>query len=396
MHNVLRGRDMICFAQDWTGDPLSKTHVMRRLARDNRVLWVNSIGCRAPTASKADVSRAYRKLANAAQPIEEVEKNIHVLNPLALPIYGQAGQIINRQVLGYQVRRGMKKLGFERPVSFVWNPAAGVVTGDLGEDLVIYYCVDEYTAFAGVTRAKLAALENRVLDRADVVIVSAERLLRTKAKRNGRCFLVRHGVDYDHFRLALDPTTHVPDDIASLPRPILGYFGLIGADWFDVALMEHVARRFPSASIALIGKVTRDVSALAQLPNVHLLGQRPYARLAGYAKAFDVALIPFPINEVTMHANPLKAREYLAAGLPVVATAIPEVEVLGSCRIGHDREEFADAVDEALRDPSSRLARSLAMRHESWDARVDDLRRIVAATCRPAARIVTDVAPIVA
>src|ERR671936_817491 len=86
---VLRGRDILCFSHDWNGDPLSKTHLMRLLARDNRVLWVNSIGYRAPTASRADLGRAFKKLAAAAQPLREVEPNLFVLNPLAVPLHGK-------------------------------------------------------------------------------------------------------------------------------------------------------------------------------------------------------------------------------------------------------------------------------------------------------------------
>src|SRR5215813_14855774 len=89
--NALRGRDMLCFSHDWTGDPLSKTHLMRLMARDNRVLWVNSIGYRTPTASKADLSRAFKKLAAAASRLREVEPNIFTLNPLAIPAYGNPG-----------------------------------------------------------------------------------------------------------------------------------------------------------------------------------------------------------------------------------------------------------------------------------------------------------------
>src|SRR2546429_5696497 len=84
----LRGRDILCFSHDWTGDPLSKTHLMRLLARDNRILWVNSIGYRAPTLSRTDLSRAFKKLSAAAQPVREVEPNLFVLNPLPVPAYG--------------------------------------------------------------------------------------------------------------------------------------------------------------------------------------------------------------------------------------------------------------------------------------------------------------------
>src|SRR5438034_2577062 len=97
---ALVGRDMLCFSHDWTGDPLSKTHLMKLLARDNRILWVNSIGYRAPTASAADFGRAWRKLKAAATPMTEPVPNLHVLNPLAVPAWGSAAaRAFNRKFL---------------------------------------------------------------------------------------------------------------------------------------------------------------------------------------------------------------------------------------------------------------------------------------------------------
>ncbi len=193
---------------------------------------------------------------------------------------------------------------------------------------------------------------------------------------------MRHGVDFEHFRRALDPETVVPDEVARLPRPVIGYFGLLGRDWVDVGLLEHLARRFAHGTLVLVGKVTMDLSALAALPNVHLLGRKPYAELPAYCKGFDVAVIPFPVTEVTLNANPLKAREYLAAGLPVVSTPIPEVEVLGLCRTAAGPDAFADAVGEALREPGPRRERSEAVRDQSWAARLDEVRDHVAAFLR--------------
>lgn len=370
--SALRGRDILCFSHDWNGDPLSKTHLMRILSRENRILWVNSIGYRAPTVSKADLRRAFKKLAAVTIALHEVEPNIHVLNPLALPFHGAMAQGLNRRLLRFQIRRAMRRLGFTRPMNWVFNPAAAVVAGTLGEECVIYYCVDEYTAFTGVARESLAGLEQQLLRKSDLVIVSAEQLYESKSPFNRNTFLVRHGVDYRHFRTALDAHVRVPDEIARLPRPVIGFFGLI-ADWVDVDLMAHVASRFPGGSLVVLGNVTTDVSALRRLPNVHLLGRKPYADLPAYCRGFDVAINPFRINTLTLSANPLKVREYLAAGLPVVSTAIPEVEALGQCRIGHDPEEFIREIEAALTDPGPKVQRSEAMQGESWDARLDTI-----------------------
>lgn len=372
---LLSGRDILCFSHDWTGDPLSKTHLMRLLARRNRILWVNSIGLRSPTPNRADLGRALKKLAAAATPIREVEPNLFVLNPLAVPAYGrQAIRSFNRRFLALQVRRAMRKLGFRRPINWIFNPAAAIMAGQLDESLIIYHCVDEYSAFTGVAAESLLELESQLLRQSDAVIVSAERLLASKSALNRRTYLVRHGVDYEHFRKALSPETRIPAEIAALPHPVIGFFGLI-ADWVDLDLMAEMARRFPNGSLVVLGKSTTDVSQLQRLPNVHLLGRKPYAALPAYAKGFDVALMPFRINELTLNANPLKVREYLAAGLPVVSTPIPEVEVLGQCRIAGAADDFEREIREALVDPGPSPERSEQIRSESWEAKLAEIEQ---------------------
>lgn len=375
---VLRGCDIVCFPQDWTGDPLSKTHLMRILARDNRVLWVNSIGLRAPSASKADVSRAFRKIASAMTPIKEVEPNLFVMSPFTIPAYGNGFlRFANQQSLLFQVRKAMRKLGFKRPVNYSFLPSAALLAGKLDEELIIYHCVDEYAAFSDIESKPILDLEETLLKKSDVVVVSAEALYQSKIKHNANTHLVRHGVDYAHFRKALDADTKIPVEIAELPHPVIGFFGLI-ADWVDIELMAKTARHFSQGSLVVVGKTTTDVSSLEKLPNVHLLGRKPYSDLPNYCKGFDVALNPFIVNELTISANPLKVREYLAAGLEVVSTDIPEVRILDYCRIGETHEDFIRQIKEALENPKSKQEISDSVKLESWEARVDELREIIA------------------
>ncbi len=377
---VLEGRDVLCFGHDWTGDPLSKTHIMRLTARKNRVLWINSIGYRKPTASARDMKRIADKLKKFTERVKEVEPNIFVLGPLAIPVYDSPlVQRINRELLRLQILAAMRSLRFQRPISFVFNPTGSVVTGSLGEDKVIYYCVDEFTAYSDAGTRGLVELEERLLRRADLVVVSAESLRKSKSRLNPKTELVRHGVQWATFRKALAPETVIPDDVASLPRPIIGYFGLMADDWIDIPLLGKIAQRFPEASLVLLGKVTTDMSEVTRHPNVKLLGRKPFEELPAYCKAFDVALNAFPINEVTLNANPLKVREYLAAGLPVVSSRIPEVEVLGDIvHVADDHEDFLRKIELALRDPGPTAARSDSMKDESWEGRFEELRRHMA------------------
>ena len=377
----LCGRDILCFSHDWIGDPLSKTHLMRVLSKDNRILWINAIANRMPTTSSKDVSRIYKKLRAFAEPVREVEPNIFVLNPLAFPSYGNKSILkINQSFLAKQVKKAMRRLGFENVVNMVFNPAAGMIAGRLGESELIYYCVDEYTAFTGASRG-LKEIEDNLFRRADFVVVSAARLFDSKKHFNPNTFVIRHGTDWRHFRTALDPNLQIPADVVDLPRPIIGFHGLL-ADWVDYELIKKTAERFKDGSVVLIGKIAVDavqkVKILGDVPNIHFLGRKPYAELPAYCKTFDVALNPFAINELTLAANPLKVREYLAAGLPVVSTDIPEVRVLADCLVGTSHEDFIAKIEAALANPKPRETVSGAISHESWEAKVDELREIMA------------------
>jgi len=383
--NALRGRDILCFSHDWTGDPLSKTHLMRVLAKDNRILWINAIANRMPTTSSKDMSRIIKKLKAFAEPVREVESNIFVLNPLAFPSYGNKSILkVNQGFLARQVKKAMRKLGMQDVINMVFNPAAGMIAGRLDESELVYYCVDEYTAFTGASNG-LKEIEDALFERADLVVVSAENLLEKKKHFNKNTHLIRHGTDWRHFRTALDPSLAVPAEVADLPRPIIGFHGLL-ADWVDYELIKKTAEHFSSGSVVLIGKIAVDaeqkVKVLDDVANVHFLGRKPYAELPAYCKAFDVALNPFAINELTLAANPLKVREYLAAGLPVVSTDIPEVHVLADCLVGTGHDDFIAKIEQALAEPKPREEVSDAIAHESWEAKVDELRELIAGTRR--------------
>jgi glycosyltransferase involved in cell wall biosynthesis len=374
---VLAGRDIVCFSNDWDGDPLSKTHIMRILSRENRVLWVNSLGNRAPRATASDAARMWKKLRAAASGLREVEPNIHVLTPVYVPAYGtDAVRALNRRLVRAQVRAAMRALGMSRPISWSFLPSAAAVAGTLGEERVIYHVVDEFSAFSDAS-THVAELERLILRRADLVIASSERLLESKRRVNRSAVLVRHGVDLAHFSQALDPRVEVPADLARLPRPVIGFFGLV-ADWIDLELVRAVADAHPSASVVLLGKVITSTAALEGARNVHFLGRKPYGELPAYCRGFDVAITPFRLNELALNANPLKAREYVAAGLPNVCTDLPELRATPGCTIAGTRAEFVAEVGKALATGGPTRERAELVRGESWEAKVEEIRTHVA------------------
>ena len=378
--SIIEGHSIICISQDWHGDPTSKTHIMRILAKNNRVLWVNSIGMRRPTASRADFQRIIAKLQRSLTGCQQVEPNLFMMNPLVIPLPG-VGLVdrLNAALLVASLRRLCGRYGLERPLLWTFLPHVSRLLGRLGERLVIYHCVDEYAAFSGVPRDAIIRMERDLVRRAHVVFTSAEKLCDERLALNPNTYFVPHGVDVAHFSRALDPSTVVPDDLRRLPRPIIGFFGLL-ADWVDLGLIRALAAARRKWSLVLLGKAATDLSPLQDVPNVHILGQKPYSALPGYCRGFDVGIIPFRTNNLTLRVNPLKLREYLAAGLPVVSTPLPEVARYdGLVRLADGTQGFIAAIEAALRERTDSLARRRveAMQGERWEERVARISAIL-------------------
>jgi glycosyltransferase involved in cell wall biosynthesis len=379
---MLEGQNIICFAKDWSEDPTSNNHVMKTLARKNRVLWLNSIALRTPNlASGRDLAKIWRKLGSFARGPVQVEPNLWVYTPIVVPIpHSEVAIALNRQILRQTLAFLRWKLGFREYQLWTFVPNALPYLGMPGETLAVYYCTDEWSKFSYLDGEKMAEKERALCERADVVFTTARPLLERRLPLNPETHLSLHGVDHAHFARSLEPSTAVAPELAGAKGPVLGFFGLIH-DWIDLGLIEAVARARPDWTVALIGKSSVDMSALAKLPNVKLLGRRPYEDLPSFCRGLSVGLIPFAINELTRNVNPIKLREYLSAGLPVVATALPEVQAYDRwVRIARSPEEFIAACDEAIRTdtPELRQARSRAMSAETWEAKIEAIGGIVA------------------
>lgn len=372
---------IVAFAKDWHEDPTSNHHVLRELAKTRRVLWLNSLATRTPKLSSGrDLGKIKRKLREFAAGPQNVENDLWVMSPLVLPLpHSATARAINRQVLRATIRGLRLRLGIKDFQLWTFLPNTADYIGTLGEQLAVYYCVDEWSMFSYLDKAQTQAAEHELLERVDAVFAINHALADAKRATNAATFVSPHGVDHAQFSRALDDATVVPADIASLPHPRIGFYGTL-QDWVDFDLLVHVARARPSWQIVLIGQQLADVSKLRELPNIHLLGQRKHGELPAYCKGFDVGIIPYKIDERMTFVNPLKMREYLSAGLPVVSTPVPEVKRYAQmCSIASTPDEFVGAIEGALKEsgPAARGARSRAMQNETWAARVADVTRTV-------------------
>ncbi|HUU60380.1 MAG TPA: glycosyltransferase [Phycisphaerae bacterium] len=384
---MMHGRTILCFASGYDAPPTSKHHVMRILARRNTVLWVNYHASRRPTAGPSDLRHMAGRLGGVFRGLTKAAAGLYVLTPLVLPLPTSPwARRINRSLLTRQIHRALRPLR-TGPLQ-VWSfcPDVAYLLDGLEAERVVYYCVDDFASFTGYDRAQVLRDEAELCRRADLVVTTSRALCRTKGKLNPRTILVRHGVDWGHFaRAVLDPPP-APRDVAAIGRPRIGFFGLI-RDWVDLDLVAAVARRRPAWQFVFLGGSTVDLSPFRALENVHFLGARPYASLPAYCRQMDAAMIPFKVNNLTRAVNPIKLREYLAAGLGVVSTPLPEVRRYEHLvEIGDGADAFDAALERVLHtDGDAREERVRAMQRETWPRKVRQICEHLKAPRRHAA-----------
>ncbi len=365
-------------------NPTSKHRIALELARKgHRVLWVEGAGMRRPSlGSGHDRGRIARKLRAASRGPREVHERIWVVTPLLVPIPSRAAvRLLNGWIYRAAMQATCRRLAFASPVLINYVPVLADAMKRWRGGRVVYHCVDRWDAFDMYDSAMMAEVDRQCCERADIVIASSQTLLERCRRHSPSAHLVMHGVDYDHFATALDAPAR-PDDLPA--GPVVGFFGLL-SEWLDQELVLRLADELPDAQLALIGTADVDVSRLETRENIHLLGPRPFSELPRYVARFAVGIIPFVVNELTVAVNPIKLREMMAAGCPVVSSAMPEVAkyadlVRQTVVVARDRDEFVDAVKARLAqapDVTERRRLSERMRDETWEAKVAQILAVL-------------------
>jgi glycosyltransferase involved in cell wall biosynthesis len=369
---------VVCFANDWSGDPTSKHHLMRQLSRYTRVIWVEASGMRVPKlTSAADWLRMLRKLRGAIDlgkrsSRQSQSENVTVISPLTVPIPGNhIAEMVNFWIYRRALRRLLGADG--TPLMWVYTPTVAPHVDKFKSAGIVYHCVDRWWEFTEYDSEVMRRCHRQLCDVADLVLASSVELMNDCIEGGADPVLLRHGVDWDHFASGLANMPERPYDLAHVPGKIIGFFGLLH-DWIDQELLLDVAKSRPRDTVVLIGKARTDIGRLLQQGNVVWLGQKPFTELPTYAAHFDVALIPFELNALTLAVNPIKLLEYLSAGVPTVATALPEIVALTGrpgLHIGRSSEEFTAIVNSLLdRDETARRSEiSAAQREDSWAGR---------------------------
>ena len=398
---------IIAFTKDWNDVPTCTTHILREMGKTMPVLWVESIGMRGArlNVGGGDWRRIVRRLGRLLSGAEWKEHHLWVLAPFLMPKPTRHWQrVLNRLLFRLQEHAALRKMrrrhapttDLRSPTSEYWSflpntadllprhhPASRIAY-PASRPKVIYYCVDDWSKLEWVDRTWVQEEEKRLLQRADVVFATSRILAKTLDDLLGQdrseasaalptrpsVIYMPHGVEHAKFAKALSPETSVPAELDRLPRPRIGFYGAIHP-WIDFGLLEFLADSRPDWSFVLVGPVHCEVPGLRQRSNIHLMGRREHDELPAYCRGFDAGVIPYDLENPRMDTvNPVKAREMLAAGLPLVAADLPELRELGDsvicCR---SRDEWIPALERQI-GREDRASISERVHQDDWARKI--------------------------
>ena len=284
----------------------------------------------------------------------------------------------------------------EQPIVWFYTPMALPLLQELNASLVVYDCMDELAAFKNSPK-QLLQRETALLNLADLVFAGGPSLYEAKRERHADVHCFPSSVDVRHFEKALARGSSHPEQ-AAIPQPRLGFYGVID-ERFDADLIAELADAHPEWQVVLVGPVIKiDPATLPRRANIHYLGQRTYAELPSFLAGWDMCLLPFALNEATRFISPTKVLEYMAAELPIVSTAIADVErPYGNIvAIARDAQAFVGACEAALAMPAAEHASMVGhmkaiVATTSWDVTADAMRALMSSA--PARRSVARFAP---
>jgi glycosyltransferase involved in cell wall biosynthesis len=351
--------------------------VMRRFARAMPVLYVNSLGVRIPEVSKPVqfAGKIQRKLKSLARGVVNVENNFWVFSPLNIP--GERGKKISGFALAPQIRLAARRAGISKPLLWMHCPAGAALIEELKPAAVVMQRTDRFEAFPEGDPVLLGQQVATIKRAADLVIYCAPHLMAEEAGSVRSQLLVTHGVDVETFVAEGSKRAPGPADVAIVPKPRVGFVGGIDAHTFDPELFVSVAKQMPDVNFVMIGGCSLP-EGWCGLPNVRFLGRKSYDVIARYMAAMDVLIMPWNGSEWIKACNPIKMKEYLAVGRPVVTTDFPALDGWRDLvRVAADADSFAREIRSALTESFDPAPARTRVATETWDAKAAGILDVI-------------------
>lgn len=369
--------DWIVFGDDWGVHPSTTQHLILNLPTEDSVVWLDSIGMRQPRLRAEDIRRIWQKAKGFARASTQADalypgtlRRFARIKPKILPWHlNSAARRFNASYLRRAIGEQVGRLGMSGPILVATDPVVIRYADAIAHSKLVYLRLDDYAHYPGVDPELVIENEREMFERADMIFATAKALL-PGAPFSQKSHYLPQGVQVEHFAaVPLQP-----------PRTkVLGFFGTI-SEWLDFGMIERVALAAPDWELRFVGKVEFLPDSVARLSNTRFFPPVPFTSLPEIMADWTVAWIPFVLNELTEAVNPLKAREYLAAGLPSHCTPLPEIEVLSEqILVTSEAEEVVQWMNETLsRDTiDARSIRRKSVRPDSWAERAAAMRHII-------------------
>ncbi len=373
-------KSFLCFGgEDWWYH--NRAHIdmqlMRRFARIGAAVYVNSIIMRKPeiTGGKGFTERLIRKGKSILRGLKESGEGFWVYSPFTMPVHHVLwAKPVNEVILRYQIRRIMRKLSLNMPVVWVACPAACNTAIKMKKKRLVYQRTDRYEDDPHVDREVILEYDKKLKSQADVTVYVNKTMFEQESGECRKAFFLDHGVDYEMFASA-EKDTNIPEEMAGLKKPIVGYFGKVADHKLNVEFIHKIAELLPDCTFVFVGYATQECRDIFTKDNIRIIPQQPYQRVPHYGKCFDVAMLPWRVNKWTEAANPIKLKEYLALGKPVVSTpAFTELnEYLDVVYDAGTPEDFARCIKKALSEDCPGLVekRRKKVASASWDSKAE-------------------------
>lgn len=379
---MLNNRNIIYFANDWNTDhKVSSHHIAKELLKNNRLIYVETGGMRKPRTSARDLKRIFSRLASWLKGIRKIDDNLYIYSLIIFPFHQRWARSLNIYLNVFILRAAIKRYKFKEPILWFVTPHVSYFAHYLPKKFTLYYSTDNVSLAPGVDKEAVECLEDDLLRKADAVFGTSEYLCdRLRRKNiNPNVFYSPQAVNVAHFFKVQEDNTPLAEEIKNLKKPVIGYIGLI-EEWIDLDLIGYVAQSRPEWSIILIGRVAVSVENLKRFSNIKFLGIKKYEDLPSYLKGFDVCISPFKINEFTKGVNPIKVKEYLASGKPVVSTHLPEMEKFRRLiEIADTYQDFIQKIEYSYKNatPGKVKERIESIRIDNWYNRVGKVSEVI-------------------
>lgn len=377
-----RRRKLIVFSDDWGRHPSSCQHLVRPLLARLDVTWVNTIGMRPPRWNWETVRRGIQKLGDWRPGRHPSPRDNglspRVVNPVMWPSFrSRWGKYVNRKALGRAVRKAIGDS--KEPATILTTiPVIADLINEMPEAYCVYYCVDDFSTWPGLDGLTLSRMEQQLVDYANCIVTAGENLTRRIRRLGRESAVLTHGVDLDFWRVPAEEAES-PTILREIPRPIVMFWGLIDRR-LDVDYLAVLGDSLTAGTIVLVGPEQDPDPRLDTIANLRRIGPVRFAELPRLAAQADLLIMPYANVAVTQSMQPLKLKEYLATGKPVVVRQLPATHDWNDCldAVEHPAE-FAAAACERLRGglPASQLEARRRLSAEGWSEKSDRLERIL-------------------